>query len=84
MGYFGSYARGDYVPGSDFDVLIEIAQGDGPRRDRADRYLPDRFPVGVELFDYTADELEPLRAEGSSLVAAMDEVYQALIGQQSI
>lgn len=58
MGIFGSYVRGDYVPGSDLDALIEVAWAPESRRaDRAARYLPERFPVGMDLFVYTSDEL---------------------------
>lgn len=70
IGYFGSYARGDYVPGSDFDVLIEVSHSQVPQRsDRTDAFLPQRFPVGVELFVYTSDEVSQLRAAGSSFLA---------------
>ena len=70
VGYFGSYATNTYVPGSDFDVLIEVSHTRAGRRaDRADRYRPDRFPVGLELFVYTTDELARARSEGSAFIA---------------
>jgi predicted nucleotidyltransferase len=73
VGYFGSYARGDYVPGSDFDVLIEVAHSDVPRwRDRGPAFYPSGFPVGVELFVYTSDELTRLRADRDPFIRAVD------------
>jgi len=72
IGYFGSYARDQYVPGSDFDVLIEVTHAPGRPRDRRDPYLPDAFPVGVELFVYATGELARLRAGGAAFIAAID------------
>ncbi len=73
VGYFGSYARGDYVPGSDFDVLIEITRTDQPRRiDRPPEYLPQDFPVGIELFVYTTDELTRLRRNRAAFIKTID------------
>ena len=73
VGYFGSYARDDYVPGSDFDVLIEVSSCTTPRQpDRPDPYRPDSFPVGLEIFVYPSDELARMRADGRSFIAAID------------
>ena len=73
VGYFGSYARGDYVPGSDFDVLIELAASDIPQwPDRGPGYQPDQFPVGIEVFAYTSDELARMRASGAAFVRTID------------
>ncbi len=71
--YFGSYARGDYVPGSDLDVLIELAHSAIARRqDRSPQYQPDRFPVGVDIFAYTTDELRQMREAGDAFIRAVD------------
>lgn len=73
VGYFGSYARGDYVPGSDLDVSIELSGSDAPHwRDRAVRYRPDSFPVGMGFFAYTSDELAALGAAGAAFIKAVD------------
>jgi predicted nucleotidyltransferase len=77
IGYFGSYATGTFGPGSDLDVLIEVtAAAQNRLADRAASYLPDHFPVAIELFVFTSSELERLRREGSSFAAAVDEVVQ--------
>ncbi|MFQ5807908.1 MAG: nucleotidyltransferase domain-containing protein [Phycisphaerae bacterium] len=76
VGCFGSYVRGDYVPGSDLDVLIEVSAVSaelGPRRaDRAGLYTPESFPVGVDLFVYTSEELAAQRAAGTGFVRTID------------
>lgn len=154
IGCFGSYARGDYTPGSDLDVLIEVArladsqllrdeqptplrtlfpeepraplcenvpnrseaelreicgtepqnasapeaaaQASGaelgygtiaaaarsaraapvPLRRRADRaalYAPDSFPIAMDLFIYTTDELAQLRAQGWAFLQTIEK-----------
>jgi predicted nucleotidyltransferase len=76
VGCFGSYARDDYVPGSDLDVLVEVSAVPlnlGQRRaDRAAHYAPDSFPVGVDLFVYTSEELAAQRVAGAAFVRTID------------
>jgi predicted nucleotidyltransferase len=57
---FGSFAEGNYAPGSDLDILIVLERADRPVRDRIPLYLPGPFPVGVDLFPYTRDEIAAL------------------------
>ena len=60
---FGSQARGDARPNSDFDVLV-IKESDEPRyRRSAPLYaaLAD-LPVEVEVMVYTPEEVEEWRA----------------------
>jgi predicted nucleotidyltransferase len=57
---FGSFARGNYAPGSDIDVLVLLNHAEGLIRDRIPEFLPGAFPVGVDLFPYTREELESL------------------------
>lgn len=82
VGCFGSYARGDYVPGSDLDVLIEVSAlhtgTSGQMADRADPYLPAGLPVGVELLVYTTEELKRLRAEKNAFLRTVEGELQWL------
>ena len=72
VGYFGSYATDTYAPGSDFDVLIEVGEARERRRaDRAAPYLPDRFPVGIEIFVYTTAEIARAEAEGAAFITTV-------------
>ena len=66
---FSSFAEGTYAPGSDLDILIVLDRSDRPVRDRIPAYLPGAFPVGVDLFPYTRDEIAA-RADSPVVVAA--------------
>ena len=79
LGYFGSYARGDYLPGSDFDVMIEVSQSDIPHwRDRSDSYSPKPFPVPLNLFVYTSDEIARLRHASDPFLSAIDREIRCI------
>ncbi len=62
---FGSLARDEAVPGSDVDLLLVLASADRPFLERPLAYKPYRFPVGVEVFAYTGEELEQMLREGN-------------------
>ncbi len=66
---FGSFANGTYAPGSDLDLLIVLESANRPVRDRILDLLPKRFPVPVDLFPYTRDELRD-RADSPIVAAA--------------
>ncbi len=66
---FGSFETGNYSPGSDLDVLIILSESACPVRDRIPIYLPDEFPVPVDLFPFTRAELAD-RAPSPVLQAA--------------
>ena len=66
---FGSFERGNYCPGSDLDVLIVLSRSAQPIRDRISLYLPDEFPVAMDLFPFTRAELAD-RAPSPVLQAA--------------
>jgi uncharacterized protein len=55
---FGSFENGTWAPGSDLDILIVLTRADRPVRDRIPELFPDRFPVPVDLFPYTREELQ--------------------------
>ena len=54
---FGSFAEGNWAPGSDLDVFIVLSASPKPVRDRIPDLLPGPFPVGVDLFPYTREEI---------------------------
>jgi predicted nucleotidyltransferase len=58
IGYFGSYARGDYTPASDLDILILIDKSDKVFFKRADDYTADNISVGCEIFVFTKQEVK--------------------------
>lgn len=53
----GSWAKGTYTPYSDVDLLIVVKEDPRSPRDRLPAYLPARFPVSLDLFVYTKEEL---------------------------
>lgn len=54
---FGSFERGTWAPGSDLDVFIVLASADRPVHERVAELLPGAFPVGIDLFPFTRDEM---------------------------
>lgn len=67
---FGSFARGDAVPSSDVDLLLVLDRTDLPFLDRIPVFMPSRFPVGVDVFAYSREELEAMLEEGNGFVAS--------------
>ncbi len=57
---FGSFEKGNYAPGSDLDVFIVLSRSNFRVRDRIPELLPGAFPVGVDLFPYTPEEIATL------------------------
>jgi predicted nucleotidyltransferase len=62
IGYFGSYARGDWGPGSDLDLLIIVKQAEELFERRAIRWDTTDLPVPAEALVYTAREWESVAA----------------------
>jgi len=71
--WFGSWPKGTAAPGSDVDLFILVDRSDKPARDRMPDFLPRTFPVGIDLFVYTEDELRRLRTEHPSLAETIQE-----------
>lgn len=66
---FGSFADGRWAPGSDLDVFLILSRADRPIRDRVPDYLPGPFPVGVDVFPFTREEIVERR--GSPVLEAV-------------
>lgn len=71
--WFGSWVSGLPSAGSDVDLCVIVSQTDLPLRDRVARFLPTRFPVGVDMVVYTADELKQLSEEHPSWYQAIEQ-----------
>lgn len=71
VGYFGSYARGEWGPGSDLDVVLVVARSDEPFMERGARYDLTPLPVPAESLVYTVDELERLQREGGRFASVL-------------
>ncbi len=60
IGYFGSYARGDWGVGSDLDVVIVVDASDTPFLRRAAEWDLNELPVPADLLVYTEQEWRAL------------------------
>jgi predicted nucleotidyltransferase len=65
---FGSLVTGIPVPGSDVDLMLILDRSGRSFLDRIPEFLPAGFPVGVDVFPYTRDEIEGMSAEGNRFV----------------
>ncbi|WP_205617064.1 nucleotidyltransferase domain-containing protein [Pelomicrobium methylotrophicum] len=65
IGYFGSYARGDWGVGSDVDLVAVVEDSPLPFHERATRWNILDLPVPAELLVYTRPEWERLMASES-------------------
>ena len=65
---FGSLVHDRAVPGSDVDLLLVLKTSDRKFLDRPAKYRPDGFPVGLDIFAYTADEMEKMLDDGNFFV----------------
>ena len=56
VGYFGSYARGDWGVGSDVDIVVIVEHSDEPPTHRAARWPVEDLPVPADVLVYTQEE----------------------------
>lgn len=60
VGYFGSYARGDWGVGSDLDLIVIVENAGEPFERRSTRWDTTELPVPAELLVYTKSEWDSL------------------------
>ena len=65
IGYFGSYARGDWGVGSDLDLILVIDDANAPFHERALQFESPRLPVPAEMLVYSAAEWDKLIFEST-------------------
>lgn len=75
IGYFGSYARGDWGVGSDLDIIVIVERSDRPFWQRAADWDTTEFPVPVDLLVYTQAEWEMVRRSGFGRVLERDTIW---------
>ena len=73
LGYFGSYARGDWGVGSDLDLVAIVSASDEPIEARSLQWDLNELPVQAELIIYTLEEWESLRKEGRRFILTLEE-----------
>lgn len=79
---FGSFARGNTVPGSDLDLLVVLRDDLRPPRERIVDYLLERFPVGVDVVPWTEAELNERLATGDRMARTILAEGEALFDRR--
>jgi predicted nucleotidyltransferase len=75
VGYFGSYARGDWGVGSDLDVILVVRESATPFIRRAADWDLTRLPVPADVLVYTEREWQALTESGTRFARIVrDEV----------
>ncbi|HXV60860.1 MAG TPA: nucleotidyltransferase domain-containing protein [Vicinamibacteria bacterium] len=63
LGYFGSYARGDWGVGSDLDLVAIVSRSTEPFERRALTWNLEELPVPADLLIYTEAEWDRMQAQ---------------------
>lgn len=64
VGYFGSYARGNWGVGSDVDLVVIVGESATPFERRALAFDAGHLPVPADLLVYTAAEWDGMSVGG--------------------
>jgi predicted nucleotidyltransferase len=81
VGYFGSYARGDWGPGSDLDVVILVRSSDAPLVGRIAPGDATLLPVPTDVLTYTPDEWRQLGARGGRFAETLARELRWVAGE---
>jgi uncharacterized protein len=71
VGYFGSYARDEWGPGSDLDLVL-IVENDAPFEKRAASWDLSAVPVPVEALVYTPAEWKRVLERGDRFASVLE------------
>ena len=72
LGYFGSYAYGNWGVGSDLDLIAIVANASEPFERRNLTWDLEPLPVPADLLVYTEEEWEKLRKKGGKFIRTLD------------
>lgn len=75
IGYFGSYARGDWGVGSDLDIVITVDTTDQPFEMRSCNFDTQELPVPADVLVYTQGEWQGQRRFSKTLSAGVIWIY---------
>jgi uncharacterized protein len=73
IGYFGSYARGDWGVGSDLDLVIVVERAAAPFERRSLAWDATELPVPADVLVYTGDEWQSLLEQSHFFQAVREE-----------
>lgn len=71
LGYFGSYANGDWGVGSDLDLVAVVVASSRPFLERGRDWDLTRLPVPAEILVYTAAEWKGVVARGDRFATVL-------------
>jgi len=83
IGYFGSYARGDWGVGSDLDVIIIVESSQQAFERRGSAWDLTEFPVPVDVLVYTEKEWQSLVQQGRFASSVLNEAVWVFVRQES-
>lgn len=72
LGYFGSYARGNWGVGSDLDLIAILDQTSEPFERRPISWDLSRLPVPADIIVYTESEWRHLRKNSKKFVSTLE------------
>jgi len=73
LGYFGSYARGDWGVGSDLDLVAIVDHASEPFERRSLTWDLSPLPVPAELLVYTSTEWQALQKKGGRFARTLEQ-----------
>ncbi|MDH7500948.1 MAG: nucleotidyltransferase domain-containing protein [candidate division NC10 bacterium] len=80
IGYFGSYARGDWGVGSDLDLLIVVKEADVPFERRGAKWDATNLPVPADVLVHTEREWQSLAEQSRFHRMVMQEAIWVYVG----
>ncbi|GAB4273185.1 MAG: nucleotidyltransferase domain-containing protein [Deferrisomatales bacterium] len=80
LGYFGSYARGDWSVGSDLDLIAVVTTSREPFERRPLTWPLEELPVPAELLVYTVEEWERLQKDRGRLARVLEREAVWIVG----
>ena len=72
LGYFGSYARGNWGVGSDLDLVAVVAADPQPFERRAVGWRTEELPVATDLLVYTQEEWGRLSRDKNPFISTLE------------
>lgn len=84
IGYFGSYARGDWGVGSDLDLIAIVKESNEKFELRAMNWDLHELPVQAELLVYTTKEWQNMKANRNRFVQVIKQEAIWIYGENYI
>ncbi len=80
LGFFGSYARGDWGVGSDLDLVVVVTDCDEPFERRGASWATEKLPVPADIVVYTETEWKALQRRGTRFARMLGEDAVWMVG----